>query len=616
MTAVGQSILISVLLLLCCLSCRGTDGRTQQSLHKQPVDTRYTSRSPLPVVEILPLGDIVVNGVPRGQRRSLQTEGDNTTSAEETSSLGGVPMCSMCGAYPVLKDVVPEYSLDFGADNLTCEIFDGIVSEVEEDYSHQSACNFFQDIFSNQCCDFPPRYQCEKRARREILEDYDTSVVPIGARQRSLDVTLTLDFYHITELDVRSATVEIFVWIHLNWTDPQLAWDRRSNTTVTTPDGQEVDGDPHCATSVTARASLDAETSEIWVPDFDLYNQATGVQNLPEASAVVRPDGHVYWRRNGGIRALCFLEGLRKFPYDTLLCEFIFGGWTREPNVNFLLGGPNGNGFFPGEFLEGAIYTEFTLDQDRTEVFYSIPPTSSESYQNLVTYQFYFNRAQRYYVTKIIIPNIIFTLLSFGVFLLDLRVGERLTYGLTVLLVIIAQDIVTSTLLPISDERLWINVLLNGSFYWVLITLLESVFVMWLLFVNDDGSHSILGDGTLQEQKAKRLSAAAQGDADSSALNFPNIADAGAEEADTAEQGGAGREDYRKRFQQIWSQQVHGVLKSKDKRRYKLIRRVDTVCFFIVSISYFIFVTVMLATRGGQLWDDDNVARGSDGDLT
>jgi len=83
-----------------------------------------------------------------------------------------------------------------------------------------------------------------------------------------------------------------------------------------------------------------------------------------------------------------------------------------------------------------------------------------------------------------------FTILAFGVFFLDLRVGERLTYGLTVMLVIIAQDISTSSLLPITDKRLWINTFVNGSFYWVLIANLESIFVAWLYFLGDEAGET------------------------------------------------------------------------------------------------------------------------------
>ena len=101
-------------------------------------------------------------------------------------------------------------------------------------------------------------------------------------------------------------------------------------------------------------------------------------------------------------------------------------------------------------------------------------------------YTFYFERAKTYYVTNIVIPTTILTFVSFGTFLLDLRVGERLSYGMALALVVVAQQIATGGTIPISNERLWIDKFIGWSFYWVIVGLVESVFVGYLYFLRQD----------------------------------------------------------------------------------------------------------------------------------
>ena len=126
-------------------------------------------------------------------------------------------------------------------------------------------------------------------------------------------------------------------------------------------------------------------------------------------------------------------------------------------------------------------------------------------------------------ILPLLIYKVLFTLLSFGMFLLDLRVGERLAFGtyacwelvteqlstalfcssqerfshscaffllytgVSLLLVIIAQGILTAGLLPICGERLWIDQLTSTSMFWVLGALAESILVAHFFFHGNEG---------------------------------------------------------------------------------------------------------------------------------
>ena len=75
---------------------------------------------------------------------------------------------------------------------------------------------------------------------------------------------------------------------------------------------------------------------------------------------------------------------------------------------------------------------------------------------------------------------------SFFTFLLDLRIGERLGFGMALALVVVAQQIVTSGLTPISDQRLWLDKFVGWSFYWVLFGVIQSVCIGFLYYIRED----------------------------------------------------------------------------------------------------------------------------------
>ena len=67
-----------------------------------------------------------------------------------------------------------------------------------------------------------------------------------------------------------------------------------------------------------------------------------------------------------------------------------------------------------------------------------------------------------------------------------MRVGERLGFGMALALVIVAAQIVTFDLVPVSNRKLWINKLVAWSFYWVFAVLIQSVGVGFIYFLRED----------------------------------------------------------------------------------------------------------------------------------
>ena len=132
----------------------------------------------------------------------------------------------------------------------------------------------------------------------------------------------------------------------------------------------------------------------------------------------------------------CAFSGLEGIPFGDLSCQLVLGGWTDffgiveffpnpvDPDVGFPCALPGVSfGPAPGELQN---YKEYTIDCEKsslriinTTIDFGIPL----QYQVVTVY---FSRAKNFYITKGIIPNMLFAYLSFGMFLMDVRSGERL----------------------------------------------------------------------------------------------------------------------------------------------------------------------------------------------
>ena len=115
------------------------------------------------------------------------------------------------------------------------------------------------------------------------------------------------------------------------------------------------------------------------------------------------------------------------------------------------------------------------------EVYY-YPCCPDEPWPTL-TYTFVFERiTTALYMRTLAIPVMLLTFLASAVFWWDVRCGERLGYGITVLLAITAVEIIAAEQLPTCPEWLWIEAFTAGSFMFSVLCLVESAYVTHLYY--------------------------------------------------------------------------------------------------------------------------------------
>ena len=421
------------------------------------------------------------------QPRKISTLQDNVKNIQ----------CPTCRDFGVItkNDVYP---FQVSMPNSTCQDIEYMFSLPE----YKAECLNYTEIYFDRCCDFShqklPVYSCVNNIQNKLFTDSNNLLSPpyitVG---KPIDLNVLLSYQSVEEINVKTNSASIYIYLTLSWNDPRLAWNITEDL---------------CSPAMTVRASINAEQSQIWVPEFDLLNRKRGVQEWPEVNAKVSFDGTVTWQRTGLLTSVCSFRGLMQMPFDTLGCQFIFGRYSEEhlfqiahPEIEILTVGQTYKEF---EFASKLV--SFTMSQLRsyhstcdylmrnripffpscpfllkTRVSYH-PPRIVEGFElaekSILVYDFYFQRSYDFYVFKMLVPSILFTYISFGLFFLDVRLGERLGFGLSILLVSVAQDIITNEYIPISQERLWLVLFIQCSTYWIFLAIFETIFCAWVYY--------------------------------------------------------------------------------------------------------------------------------------
>jgi len=315
--------------------------------------------------------------------------------------------------------------------------------------------------------------------RAHLLPNMDTAVPPKSVRtvdysKAGTEVRMSIRFFKVQSVDASTGQMRLKVWVRMTWQDLRLSW---------TPE------DFGNVTEVTFRAvdATDVEGTEIWVPDIQMYNSNEGTfSTLDGANPIAYSDGTIFWSRPGIVDSMCKFTGLVAFPFDKLQCAMEWGAWSWSDGFQGInLTGP-GYVFLTNEDTAGASYQEYSIksvEVSLTQTFYDTTPNQPWT---IVKYNVELNRATFYYGTLVLLPTIIITYLSFGVFFMSHEVGERLSFGITLLLVVEVARTSVAAFVPICGELLWIDLFMLVNSFFCCMSLLETMTVLFFAFHTDE----------------------------------------------------------------------------------------------------------------------------------
>jgi len=218
-----------------------------------------------------------------------------------TSNTNDNNVCTLCSHLEasILNITVP-------LENYTCSDVSIFMSNMKD--VSNSNCTWYRKEFTEVCCDLreiPSPYQCDSTVysylnikdnggdSNERNPPYNPWVAPrvrnketVGQRS-IINVSSSLEFYALSNIDLPSSSLTMHMEQILVWTDTRLSWNISKHL---------------CSETINVKASMDLESTEIWVPNYDLTNDYAGFRTFDDADATVDHHGVVIWRRRGQLK--------------------------------------------------------------------------------------------------------------------------------------------------------------------------------------------------------------------------------------------------------------------------------------------------------------------------
>ena len=318
------------------------------------------------------------------------------------------------------------------------------------------------------------------RLRADLFLNYDNTVPPISVRnpaqqytsEAGTDVNMQIRFFKVESIKAAEGSMRIKIWYRQNWVDERLAWNTSEYGGITQFWANSVSGEPRI---------------EPWVPDLTPYNLREGLgATLDPANAIVYSNGAVFYSRPGIIDVMCKFAGLAAFPFDELTCGIEVGGWIHGGGHQGITLMGDGYAFSSQEITAGSSYQEYSIKSVNATVnLYEYACCPSDPYP-VVNYVITVQRAGVFYVLMFIVPSLLLTMLSFSVFFMSFEVGERLGFGITLVLTFEVTKTIVMEFVPVCGEVLWIDLFLMVNEYFAILALLESWLVLFLAYHSDD----------------------------------------------------------------------------------------------------------------------------------
>lgn len=254
----------------------------------------------------------------------------------------------------------------------------------------------------------------------------------------------------------------------MSWVDERLSWDPEQHGGITQV--------PFIGSAITL-----PEETEIWLPDITLYNSHVGqTQTLePAGAAMVQSNGAIFWSRPGMLDVLCRFSGLVAFPFDRLSCKMEFGGWMFSGGYQGIELMGDGYAFSLQEETAGSSYQEYSIGSVRCDITtfeYACCP--NEPWPTL-RYTIELTRSNHYYEFSMLMPTVLLCCVSFMVFGLKHEVGERLSFGITLVLAMVLMQTLVSAMLPVCGELLWVELFFFYNLVFSIFALLETCTVLY-----------------------------------------------------------------------------------------------------------------------------------------
>nr|XP_019960777.1 PREDICTED: 5-hydroxytryptamine receptor 3A-like [Paralichthys olivaceus] len=280
---------------------------------------------------------------------------------------------------------------------------------------------------------------------------------PVKNHRTPTEVNLDLLLYAILEVHEKQQKFVPYVWITMWWQNDFISWDP----------------DEFCGINY-----LTIPNELMWKPDVTIVEMTERDKAPPSPYLTITSRGNVEMVNDQVLTSTCRMQ-VYKFPFDTQSCKLTFKSFTHSDEEIKLV-----------RYLNSSQITEDSREVMRIQsewLFINITVSSkTENHysfnQTMVIYTINMKRRSALYIVNFIMPILFLLCLDLSSFMISDSGGEKLSFKVTVLLAVTVMQLILNEILPSSSNRIpLIAVYCIGVFTLMMLSLLETVVVMYLI---------------------------------------------------------------------------------------------------------------------------------------
>ena len=213
----------------------------------------------------------------------------------------------------------------------------------------------------------------ESELRKSLFTNYNNMIRPIENYNEKLNVSMGLGVQNLEAFNQKEETIDINLWVRLNWNDAYLNWN----------------------SSISNLSFLPVDKSYIWIPDIELLNAAS----LPNVYTLkgglnLYNNGDIMWSNPAIFKFSCGLK-LKYFPFDTQECKMKFSSWIYNNKLLNLK--PNDDKSKQIDILDSFSHSEWDINNVTVTTYEEYRPCCPNEPFNVNEYTIVLKRFPHYY---------------------------------------------------------------------------------------------------------------------------------------------------------------------------------------------------------------------------
>ncbi|KAM9336930.1 5-hydroxytryptamine receptor 3A-like [Symphorus nematophorus] len=279
---------------------------------------------------------------------------------------------------------------------------------------------------------------------------------PVKNYKHPTRVYLEVLLYAILDVVEKEQKFIPYVWTVMRWHNEYISWDPNE----------------FCGID-----NVSLPTEVMWEPDLTIEEMTEKDKAPPSPYLTINDKGDVEVQNDQVLVSTCRMH-IYNFPFDIQRCNLSFKSVIHTAKDIRLQASDN-----------SSEATEWSREVMRTQyewLFLNMTVTTNNASdlfsQDIIVYTITMKRRSLLYIVNFLLPVLFFMCLDLASFMISDNGGEKLSFKVTVLLAVTVLQLILNEILPASSNRIpLIALYCIGIFALMLLSLVETIFVMYLM---------------------------------------------------------------------------------------------------------------------------------------